>query len=109
MRTPSYPWVPTDKAGVSQRHLGYFFECGPNLKMFSLKAGASLPAGRPQGHRALFLLSGHVRFDGDDFDALSYFVFPDDTAHAELKATQDSELLALGWTTPRRSVPFELF
>ena len=109
MRTGSYPWLATDKAGVSQRHLGYFFECGPNLKMFSLKAGAALPAGRPQCHRALFLLSGSVSFDGEDFEALSYFVFPDQTPHAQLKAMQDSELLALGWTFPGRTVPFELF
>ena len=109
MRTASYPWVNTGKDGISQRHLGYFFECGPNLKMLSLKAGSSLAPGEPDGHRALFLLSGGVSFDGQAFDAFSYFVFPDATPYAEMKATQDSELLALGWTAPGRTVPFELF
>ena len=109
MRTGSYPWVPTRSEGISQRHLGFFFECGPNLKMLSLKAGASLPSGEPDGHRALFLLSGNVSFVGQAFDAFSYFGFPDATPYAEVKATQDSELLALGWTIPGRTVPFELF
>ncbi len=109
MRTGSYPWIATGRSGVSQRHLGYFFECGPNLKMLSLQAGSSLPAGEPHGHRALFLLSGHVSFDGNSFDAFSYFVFPDATPYAELRATADSQLLALGWTVPGRTVPFELF
>jgi len=109
MRTGSYPWIATGKSGISQRHLGYFFECGPNLKMLSLKAGASLAAAEPDGHRALFLLSGNVSFDGQSFEAFSYFVFPDATPYAEMKATKDSELLALGWTVPGRTVPFELF
>ena len=109
MRTGSYPWVKTGRDGISQRHLGYFFECGPNLKMLSLKAGSKLEPGEPDGHRALFLLSGSVSFDGQAFDAFSYFVFPDATPFAEMKATRDSELLALGWTSPGRIVPFELF
>src|SRR5206468_5254188 len=94
MRTRSYPWIPSAHEGVAQRHLGYFFECGPNLKMLSLKAGASLPASQPHGHRALFLLSGNIAFDGQQFDAFSYFVFPDATPYAEMKATQVAELLA---------------
>jgi hypothetical protein len=109
MRTGSYPWVPTGREGIAQRHLGYFFECGPNVKMLSLKAGASLAAGRPNGHRALFLLSGEVSFDNQAFEPFSYFVFPDATPYAEMKAKQDSELLALGWTSPGRTAPFELF
>lgn len=109
MRTGSYPWVKTRREGIAQRHLGYFFECGPNIKMLSMRSGAALAAGEPNGHRALFLLSGSVAFDGQTFDAFSYFVFPDATPYAEMKATRDSELLALGWTSPGRSVPFELF
>jgi hypothetical protein len=109
MRTGSYPWVKTRKEGIAQRHLGYFFECGPNIKMLSMRSGTALAPGEPNGHRALFLLSGSVSFDGQTFDAFSYFVFPDATPYAEMKATRDSELLALGWTSPGRSVPFELF
>ena len=77
--------------------------------MLSMRSGAALAAGEPNGHRALFLLSGGVTFDGQSFEAFSYFVFPDATPYAEMKATKDTELLALGWTSPGRSVPFELF
>ena len=110
MRTGSYPWVPHARIdGLSQRHLGYFFECGPNVKMLSLKKGATLPAGQPDGHRALFLLSGSVAFDGERFDRFAYFVLPDATPSAAFVAQADSELLAIGWTTPGRTVPLELF
>lgn len=110
MRTDSYPWVDHARLpGVCQRHLGYFFECGPNIKMLSLKAGACVPAGQPEGHRALFLLKGSVDFDGERFGKFSYFVYPDATPSAEMKATEDAELLVLGWTIPGATVPFELF
>ena len=110
MRSPSYPWVPVaGHAGVAQRHLGYFFECGPNVKMLQIKAGSKLPAYTPDGHRAMFLLSGRLSFDGQEFDALSYFVCPDGQPNAEMVAQEDSEMLAVGWTTPGKSVPFLLF
>ncbi|MEI7784855.1 MAG: hypothetical protein WCK08_10760 [Betaproteobacteria bacterium] len=110
MRTASYPWVPMDRfAGITQRHLGYFFECGPNVKMFSMKAGATLPAGAPNGHRALFLLSGSINFDGEAFDAFSYFVMPDATPYGAIKAETDTQMLAIGWNSPGHTVPFELF
>jgi len=110
MRTQSYPWLPVAHLeGVSQRHLGYFFECGPNVKMLSLQAGASLPAGSPRGHRALFLLSGSVRFDGEHFDAFSYFVLPEATPYSAMQAQSDAQLLVIGWCAPGQTVPFELF
>jgi hypothetical protein len=68
-----------------------------------------LPAGNPDGHRAMFLLSGKLGFNGETFNPLSYFVLPDHTDYAAVTAEQDSELLAIGWTIPGRSVPFELF
>ena len=39
--------------------------------------------------------SASVSFDGQAFNAFSYFVFPDATPYTEMKATGDSELLAV--------------
>ena len=110
MRSGSFPWVPVaGHKGLAQRHMGYFFECGPNVKMISLQAGAELPAGSPDGHRALFLLSGDVHFDGQHFGTYSYFVMPDATPYGPLRAESDTQMLAIGWTSPGRTLPFELF
>lgn len=110
MRSGAYPSLPHKSlAGVSQKHLGCFFECGPNIKLLSMKEGATIPAGRPEGHRALFLISGEVEFGGEVFDSLSYFVFPNDTDYAAIKAIKDVEFLAAGWTEPGKLVPSELF
>jgi hypothetical protein len=110
MRTPAYPDLPHGTlAGVSQKHLGFFFDSGPNFKLFTLESGAVIPAGKPTGHRALFLIAGDIKFDRADFDALSYFVFPHDTEHAAIEARSDATILALGWAPTGTVLPFELF
>lgn len=109
MRSGSFPWIDVaGLPGVQQRQLGYYFECGPNIKMLSLRAGASLPAYVPDGHRAMFLLSGKLRFGDQAFDPLSYFVCPDGAHFGAVHAEADSQLLAIAWTTPGRTVPLEL-
>lgn len=108
MRSDSYPWIDVaGLPGVRQKQLGYFFECGPNIKKLSMRAGSTLPAYVPTGHRAMFLLSGKLHFEGKDFDPLSYFVCPDGVPMGEVRADEDSELLAIAWTTPGRTVPLE--
>lgn len=110
MRSNSFPWIPVKGVEkVQQRQLGYFFECGPNIKMLSMAAGATLPSYVPDGHRSMFLLKGKLRFDGKDFDPLSYFVCPDGAPMGEVQAMEDTELLAIAWTTPGRTVPLDLF
>jgi hypothetical protein len=110
MRTEEYPWRahPT-LAGVSHKHLGYFFECGPNIKLTAIKAGSAIPAGRPVGHRAVFLTKGSVRFDGQEFTPLSYFMLPGGASSDAIAASEDAELLVVGWAPQGDEIPFELF
>ncbi|MBM3522168.1 MAG: hypothetical protein FJX57_04360 [Alphaproteobacteria bacterium] len=108
MRSSAYPWVAHRSVpGLSVKHLGYFYETGPNIKLVSLKAGASIPAGTPVGHRAVFLTKGAIEFDGKSFPTTSYFMLPSDTPHAALKASEDTEFLIIGWSKST-AVPFEL-
>ena len=110
MRTPAYPSLPHPRLkAVTQKHLGFFFDIGPNFKQYTLPEGSVIPAGKPVGHRALFLLSGELSFGGESFSALSYFLFPNDTEHAALEARSDCTLLVLGWALPGGRMPFELF
>jgi hypothetical protein len=109
MRSRSYPWVAhSTLGGMSEKHLGFFFESGPNIKLARIEAGAAIPAGRPEGHRAIFLTAGEMRFDGKDFDATSYFMLPSGEPHGEFRAVAESEMLVIGWSTTDR-IPFALF
>lgn len=110
LKTPGIPWVPHETLeGVEGKHLAYFFETGPNLKMARIAAGAALPSATPVGHRAVFLIDGELTFDGAEFDALSYFVLPSGEEHPQLTAKSDATLLMVAWSPQGKRVPFELF
>ncbi len=110
MRTNGLPWLQHDALpGLSTKHLAYFFESGPNLKLLRIAKGASLPGATPVGHRAVFLLEGEIDFQGAHFDALSYFVLPSDEAHAAMQATEDAVLLFVAWSPQGQRVPYDLF
>lgn len=110
MRSNSYPWVAHEtQQGLKTRHLAYFFETGPNLKMARIDAGSVLPAGKPVGHRAVFLLKGEAEFDGKEYDSLSYFMLPSGDEHGPFRAKTDTELLIVAWSPQGETVPYQLY
>jgi len=110
MRSSAYPFTahPTIQ-GAAQKHLGFFFESGPNIKLMSLQAGTSVAAGKPAGHRAVFLVKGEVEFDGEAYPSLSYFMLPSGEPFSKISATKDAEMLVIGWAPQGHILPFELF
>lgn len=110
MRSHNYPWIDHAKAkGLKTRHLAYFFETGPNIKVAQVAAGAVFPAGKPVGHRAVFLLGGRASFDGKDYEGLSYFMLPSGEQHGEFTAREQAEFLVVAWSSQGEVVPYELF
>jgi mannose-6-phosphate isomerase-like protein (cupin superfamily) len=109
MKTETMPWTKHGSyEGVELKHLAYFFEYGPNLKMVRLKEGIEIPALTPVGHRAVFLLEGEVSFNDELFQGLSYFILPSQEQHAPIRATKDAVMLIVGWSTLGEQVPLEL-
>lgn len=109
MRTSGFPWLDHRSVeGVKVKHLAYFFETGPNIEMARVEAGASLPAGKPVGHRAVFLLDGLAEFGGKEFDGLSYFMLPSGEEHGAFRASKTSEFLIVAWSPQGETVPHEL-
>ena len=110
IRSTGIPWLRhADIPDVEAKHLAYFFESGPNIKMARLKEGAALPAAAPVGHRAVFLLEGDLSFGGDSFDPLSYFILPSGEEYAPLEAMTDATILMIGWNSQGERVPLDLF
>ena len=108
MRSSAYPWQPHgDVKGVQLKHLAYFFEIGPNIKMASIAAGHTLPGGRVAGHQARFLVKGAVEFAGKRYDSMSYFMLPMGEEYASTRAVDDAELLVITWAPPgSQPLPF---
>lgn len=98
MRSSLYPWVDYDGVpGVALKHLGHFFEVGPNIKLASLKEGSSLPGRRATGHQARFLLKGAVEFGGKTFNAISFFMLPHGEEYGPMRAVEEAEILIVTW------------
>lgn len=110
LKTEGIPWMQdTGIQGVSEKHLAYFFETGPNLKMLRIEKNSALPAARPNGHRAVFLIEGNLEFGGNSFDSLSYFMLPSGEQHAPFVAETDATLLIVSWSSNGDQLPFTIF
>lgn len=106
MRTGLYPWVPLrESSGVGVRHLGYFFETGPNLKMVSLAGHSRLPGGRSTSQQVRFLLKGRISFAGDEYGPISIFFYPPSAEYPEVEAQEAAEMLVVQWTTGDAAAP----
>ncbi len=68
MHTTEYPSVEVEGApGVRVKHLGYFNEVGPNLKVLELDAGASLPPAVARSQQLWDVMSGQISYQGVDY------------------------------------------
>ena len=58
------------------KHLGYFNEAGPNIKLVGIDAGASTPAGKAGCEQIRLLIEGDISYDGKEYQAVSCMYFP---------------------------------
>jgi hypothetical protein len=77
MRSENYSWVPLkDVPGVFVKHLGYFNEVGPNIKLVKIDAGARTLAGAAPCQQVRCVLDGEISFNGEQYKASSCMYFP---------------------------------
>ena len=89
MHSNEYPWSPLDGAsGVAVRHLGYFNEVGPNIKMVKIDAGASTLPGTAPCQQVRYVIEGEIAFQGQSYSAISCMYFP---AHVPYPATSSAK------------------
>jgi hypothetical protein len=88
MHTENYSWQTLDGGtGVLVKHLGYFNEAGPNIKMIKLDAGGSTPAGLAPCQQVRFVIEGEITYEGEHYTAVSCMYFP---AHVPYSSTSSS-------------------
>jgi hypothetical protein len=106
MRSEAYAWQPLeDVGGVSVRHLGYFNESGPNLKVVHMEAGATLPANMVPWQQVRVLITGELAYEEQRYSACTAMYLPANTAYGKLSATQDSELFVVQMATDAGEAP----
>jgi hypothetical protein len=97
-RSYIYPW--TELTGTPRahiRHLAYLNECGPNVKLVRLQEGAQLAAGVSPGHQVRWVIDGAIEYEGEEYEAISFAMFPNGDEHGEMRARRESTLLVAQW------------
>lgn len=97
VRTGQLAWrsVP-DSPGVEVKHIGHFTEIGPNVALFRLSEGASIPGGSTPVQQVWTLWDGKAIF-GDqpdrEFEPVAGRYVPAGVPSGEVRATADNTVL----------------
>jgi hypothetical protein len=81
--------------GVQVKHLGYFNEIGPNIKMVEMDAGVSTPAGRAECEQIRLLIEGDISYRGKDYQAVSCMYFPANVPYAATSSKKGATLFVV--------------
>jgi hypothetical protein len=96
MRQAKFPWVPLeDVAGVEVRHLGYFNERGPNIKIVKMDRGAETPAGKAGFLQVRYLLEGEISYEGASYAPVSCMLIPANSAYSRTSTSSGATLLVI--------------
>jgi hypothetical protein len=86
--------VPLEGApGVSVKHLGYFNETGPNIKMVRMEKGAQTPAGHENFQQVRLVLEGEVSYEGENYKPVDCMFFPAGAPYSSTTAMSETTLL----------------
>lgn len=108
MRTGAFAARPLPGAdGVLVKHLGYFNEIGPNVKLLRFDAGATLPAGVARSQQVWSVLSGEIEYGGTSYGERSLVHVEPGSDRAAAVAPAPAEVLIVHLGSPRTGpVPF---
>jgi hypothetical protein len=88
MHSERYPWMPLDGvSGVEVKHLGYFNELGPNIKLVRIHAGATTLPGTAPCQQVRYVIDGEITFQENSYSAISCMYFP---AHVPYPGTSSA-------------------
>lgn len=106
MHTKNYSWAPVqDVPGVFVKHLGYFNETGPNIKLVRIEPGARTPEGVASCQQVRAIVDGEVSYEGERYDAVSCMYFPAHVPYASAESTQGATLFVVQVASPDGDVP----
>jgi hypothetical protein len=82
-------------AGVSIKHLGFFTERGPNVKLLQLQAGAELAMSTAQSQQVWDVINGSIAYDGADHGSRSLLYVSPGAVRGVVRANTDTEILVV--------------
>ena len=106
MHSNAYPWVALEgNAGTAVKHLGYFNETGPNIKLLKLDPGAHTQAGSAPCQQVRYLIDGEIFYDGESYNPITCMYFPADVPYQETSSRTGATLLIVQMASPAGKAP----
>jgi hypothetical protein len=106
MHSDSYFWEALPEAsGIFVKHLGFFNEVGPNIKMLKIEPGAATQPGVAPCQQVRYLLAGSITFGNETYDPISCMYFPADVPYGSTFSSTGATLLVVQLASPNRGVP----
>jgi hypothetical protein len=81
--------------GVSIKHLGFFTERGPNVKLLQFAAGAKLPEAVAQSQQVWDVINGAITYDGKTYGSRSLLYVSPGAHRASVHAEEDTQMLVV--------------
>ncbi len=108
IRPANYRWVPLyGSPGVQVRHLGYFNESGPNIKLVRMEPGSQTPGGKADFQQVRLVIEGEVSYNGENFDTVSCMYFPAGAPYSGTASPSGATVFVLQLGLPGQpSIPF---
>lgn len=85
-------------AGVSIKHLGFFTERGPNVKLLQFEKGAELPMSTAQSQQVWDVTKGSITYDGAEHRSSSLLYVSPGAVRGTVRANTDTEILVVHLT-----------
>lgn len=96
VRGATFSWHPAEADGVEIKHLAYFNEYGPNVKLLKLAAGAALPARISTCEAVLSLVRGSLRYGDQQLEQYCQIYAKPCAEIERIEAVGDVEILFVG-------------
>jgi quercetin dioxygenase-like cupin family protein len=84
-----------DSPGVRIKHIAYFNEVGPNIKILQFDAGASLPPSTVNSQQIWDVLSGKISYAGESYSRKSFLYSAPRVKREQVVAEEPTEILVV--------------
>jgi hypothetical protein len=106
MNAENYTWQPLkNTSGVFVKHLGYFNEVGPNIKVVRMEPGASTQPGFSSWQQVRFIVEGEVSYEQQTYEAVSCMYFPAGKSYTATTTSKGAKLFIVQLASPAGEAP----
>jgi quercetin dioxygenase-like cupin family protein len=106
MHSKNHPWQPLKgTSGVAVKHLGYFNDVGPNIKLVKIEPNASTQPGSAPCQQVRYIIEGEAIYEDERYQAVSCMYYPANAPYSATASDSGVTLLVVQLAFPDRDPP----